>query len=221
MHAGSLFGYSRTSARISLMIKGLSNELRLVENEHDLDEKEHRLVPLENKDHFVESQKKKRFMEIKLEYLKSVEFCYKLDTVIQSCSPDKNKLLRCLDEEELKHCLMLFDVFVNVRRLCNNWLIQRVPSSSPKQHYILLKIIELTDTLKSTKMVAALPFPLLICGIVCTTSYERHEIKKSFEEVENSHHVTNLSKAWLNVQEYWKQKPTGDFWIDWQEVFKE
>lgn len=125
------------------------------------------------------------------------------------------------DKTEKQLHFMLFELYRNVCRIyCYIYIKELAPLANCVQK-LLWETLNMIDDLVESKMIVVMVLPLIACGIIATTAYDRFKITKTFKTLISSCQVNNVEKAWETIQVVWSLNPDGVKYIDWSSICNE
>ncbi|EGW34787.1 uncharacterized protein SPAPADRAFT_145253 [Spathaspora passalidarum NRRL Y-27907] len=143
-----------------------------------------------------------------------------LERRLAQCQPNINQM-NGIPDEELELHLTLFETYSLTCQLCMNYQIRKIPPVSIEMQSLLLNTLKHIDILIDTKLMTSLAFPLLICGITCSSENDRLKMIQRFQKVSQDYKVANLKRMFNIVKQVWERNMDGKIYIDWNEIVQE
>lgn len=161
--------------------------------------------------------------QMRLEFYEKIKTYLSLfEQKLEACKPKESHFKLLLKDEKLyEEHMSLFRLYKYTVKLYLEIYLRRSTACSIEQQYVLLKCLDLIDTLIETPLRVSLPMLIMICGITCCTEIDRRRMRAHLDRMHQSYSFGNFEKIIEIIELTWERNPNGNVHIDWSELAHE
>ncbi|KAG7191473.1 uncharacterized protein KQ657_003149 [Scheffersomyces spartinae] len=125
------------------------------------------------------------------------------------------------DEREFNLQVDTFKTYQIVCQIYCYLFLKEVHPNATEVQDLAGELLNLIESLMESKMLVSMLIPLLTCGMVAQTAYDRSRIEQGFNRLLRSCALYNVETAREITRELWRRNMNGTIFVDWCTICEE